>query len=870
MISGAYRKKLSMRWSANKRIKLLNKITERPAFGRAYLIISLVVLLVTTLVWSILGAKLQLANADQLINAYLFSEGSVFHNASFPIQHSFLLKWPLFYLIKLFHYSSISFVAVTVFVAVTTIATLTAILYRKERRPLVFGTICLGLASTLLLVPSVPYSGALLPVNMAMLATRNIEYIIYVISIVLIVRAPRTRSWQFALAILVLSLLIASDKLFMLPSIGGAVIGIIGYGLFKRWELVSKSIQWLLASVIATILAAAMIAAINLSGLTIIAGQSAAGPYGVIADSKALVLGTSFAITGLATNFGANPGYNAVEIKQLPAATFHGLMSFGGFGYLINAIMLIVLLYMCCRLLSDSVMNKKPEQLANTIWPTTAIFMLLTTATVIGSFILSNHYYPVDARYLGISLFAVSLAAASYVSKKSWRPEKIVLVGGVLLISCAFSVVASIQHFGSDRQALANFNDRNHTVMQALAIHKVDVLVGDYWRVLPSKLASKNKLNILPLDGCASNRSILSSTAWQPDLHHKRFAYLLSLDNNQTGYPNCSLEEVVKAYGRPNASHLVAGTLSQPKELLLFYDRGMHQSAPKGLTNSIPTVLPITLDEMPFTSCNAPTVMNIVAHQDDDLLFLSPDLLNDVASSRCVRTVYVTAGDSGYKQPYWLAREEGSEAAYSAMMGKQDLWVQRIVSLSPDSYITVANPRKNARISLIFMHLPDGNIHGQGFKDTGNESLNRLDRGAITKIHSLDRQSVYSKKELVSALSSLMAAYHPSEIHTQSNYVGTIYPDHSDHLAVGSLVQQAYGEYEANQFDNRVLIPLSYYIGYPVHELPINLFGVDLQRKESAFLSYAHFDGGVCSSQKQCDQTPTYRAYIEHQYLNPN
>ena len=39
--------------------------------------------------------------------------------------------------------------------------------------------------------------------------------------------------------------------------------------------------------------------------------------------------------------------------------------------------------------------------------------------------------------------------------------------------------------------------------------------------------------------------------------------------------------------------------------------------------------------------------MQIVAHPDDDLLFQSPDLLHDVVGGKCVRTVFVTAGERG-------------------------------------------------------------------------------------------------------------------------------------------------------------------------------------------------------------------------------
>src|ERR1700694_2302046 len=46
-------------------------------------------------------------------------------------------------------------------------------------------------------------------------------------------------------------------------------------------------------------------------------------------------------------------------------------------------------------------------------------------------------------------------------------------------------------------------------------------------------------------------------------------------------------------------------------------------------------------------SATSGTTLNIVAHEDDDLLFLSPDLLHAIQAGRAVRTVFVTAGDSG-------------------------------------------------------------------------------------------------------------------------------------------------------------------------------------------------------------------------------
>jgi hypothetical protein len=58
--------------------------------------------------------------------------------------------------------------------------------------------------------------------------------------------------------------------------------------------------------------------------------------------------------------------------------------------------------------------------------------------------------------------------------------------------------------------------------------------------------------------------------------------------------------------------------------------------------------------------CNNGASMNIVAHEDDDILFLSPDLVHDIRHGRCVRTVFVTAGDAGKRPPMRKVALRGS------------------------------------------------------------------------------------------------------------------------------------------------------------------------------------------------------------------
>ncbi|HEV7454685.1 MAG TPA: hypothetical protein VGO07_05495, partial [Candidatus Saccharimonadales bacterium] len=75
-------------------------------FRPGYALFGVAVLATTTLFWAIAGARLQAGNADQLVNPLLLAHGNTFHQTQFPAAHSQLLKWPVFWLVKLFGLSS--------------------------------------------------------------------------------------------------------------------------------------------------------------------------------------------------------------------------------------------------------------------------------------------------------------------------------------------------------------------------------------------------------------------------------------------------------------------------------------------------------------------------------------------------------------------------------------------------------------------------------------------------------------------------------------------------------------------------------------------------------------------------------------------
>jgi len=245
-----------------------------------------------------------------------------------------------------------------------------------------------------------------------------------------------------------------------------------------------------------------------------------------------------------------------------------------------------------------------------------------------------------------------------------------------------------------------------------------------------------------------------------------------------------------------------------------------------------------------FHSCSRGATMNIVAHEDDDLLFLSPDLLHDIQSGKCVRTVFVTAGDAAERvggttdqmRQYWMAREAGSRAAYALMAGVRNSWRQSTVRVDGHP-ITEFTLRGAPRISEVFMRLPDGNFDGSGVSVHNFESLLKLQENQISVIHAIDGSTSYSKAGLLKTVTDLVRGFRPGTIRAQDYVDGDYAPigDHADHNAAAYLAHAASDAYG----------PAHRLIGYRDYDIslrPANVTGRDLTLKQNAFYLYDKYD----------------------------
>ncbi len=828
---------------------------------------SLFVLIATSILWAYRGASVHSTNADQLVNSYLFDSNHVFKQATLPGQHSFLIKWPLIFLVKLLGSTPTAFTVVTILCVLITIVAFAYILYRIERRPLYVGLLYLCLASTLLLVPAAPFASALLPVNMAMITTRNVEYIVYIASLILLIRSRRLRSTGFWIATIALATLIASDKLFLGMAVGGALIGLLAYALTRGWNMVSFSAGWLVDGLVAGVLATVVLALVPAFTITHIASSGTASPYTLTHGPFGLALGFAFGVLGLLTNFGANPIYDSLSVQSIPRNLMDHLFSFSGPGFILNACIVILCAVAIVRIIQHSFAYNRDKTVSIDDRPTRLSILLILSSLAAGaSFVLTDHYWPADSRYLAIGLFTAFICLATYGRSVTLRPKTVYTGGAVLLVVICLSTVGMHNTATYQKRALEPINKRNQVVTELMHARNAKLLVGDYWRVIPIRQASHRTLQVTPLANCTTPRDVLSSAAWQSDLTKHGFAYLLSLDRSLTDYPHCSLEQVTAVFGRPNKSSVVAGTASTPTELLLFYDSGIHKSSPT-TSKKTSTIFPVASADLPDQVCDGPTVVQTIAHQDDDLLFMNPDLANDIRDNKCIRSIYLTAGDAGGNSFYWLGREKGAEYAYSKMLGIPQVWVERTIKLQTGQFITITNPRGNPTIQLIFMHLPDGNINGKGFVDNDFASLEKLNNGVIKNMVTVDDQSSYSRQQLVDSLAELFEIYRPTLIRTQSS----LNPDprrrdHSDHIAVGRLTQSAYEVFESKVYQNSVTIPIEFYAGYGIADQPANVTGPELEDKNQAFSEYTKHDPAACSSNQSCWMHSSYREYLPRQY----
>jgi hypothetical protein len=248
------------------------------------------------------------------------------------------------------------------------------------------------------------------------------------------------------------------------------------------------------------------------------------------------------------------------------------------------------------------------------------------------------------------------------------------------------------------------------------------------------------------------------------------------------------------------------------------------------------------------------------AHEDDWQLFMNPSAFQDVldGASKTV-FVHVTAGDAGLgtgqgsrKKPYYLARENGAREAIRFMADTDHEPSVRNESRAMLNAHRVFRVAYRNTVSY-FLRVPDGNIKGEGFEDTGFQSLLRLHKGAMATMTAVDGSTVYRGwDDLVRTVRAIVDAERGRASLVQINVAETdqsINPDdHADHLMTAQAALDAVKDMSCVR---RVS-----YVDYASAKLPENLNAQQRDMESSVFAvtlagvqafdhstSWRHYDG---------------------------
>ncbi|MEM5438686.1 RICIN domain-containing protein [Paraburkholderia diazotrophica] len=230
--------------------------------------------------------------------------------------------------------------------------------------------------------------------------------------------------------------------------------------------------------------------------------------------------------------------------------------------------------------------------------------------------------------------------------------------------------------------------------------------------------------------------------------------------------------------------------------------------------------------------CSAGTLVTVVAHLDDDLLFVEPGISEQLRAGWCVTTVHLIGGANGANFAYVQKREQGSRLAYARMAGVPNDWDETTVRIAgkPVFQLTL---KAQPKVRLLELRLPGGAVRG------GRVPLALLwDQGATITTYPMGHGEIAPARYTRDSLSAVLRS-----ILQDATRIYTLNPDtvpfieHPDHIYSARITRHV------AQILGRS-IPIAYHITYPTGTWPSTLYGDEAQRKRDISASYFTIDGG--------------------------
>ncbi|SEQ76415.1 PIG-L family deacetylase [Lentzea albida] len=275
-----------------------------------------------------------------------------------------------------------------------------------------------------------------------------------------------------------------------------------------------------------------------------------------------------------------------------------------------------------------------------------------------------------------------------------------------------------------------------------------------------------------------------------------------------------------------------------------------------GATAAAATALPNTGAALAAASsaANLPddgSFVTIIAHTDDDLLFINPDIQPSVLSGLPVRTIVLTAdqneGAGGLSREELSASvQEGQRSAYAKLAGQPNNWTRgtkevATMILEIDTLVGAPN------VQLLYLNIPDG---GDPLPEH-NESLKKLweDPNHVAPViiptgGPVQVQQWYNQADVNNVLLALLEEFQPTMIRIQDpspndGFAGQ-FDEHNDHIHAARFATRAVKAYEGT--DARGFALLTRYRCYNIGASPINVPAALAGPKSEAYQAYAAHD----------------------------
>ncbi|MCW2913759.1 MAG: GlcNAc-PI de-N-acetylase [Actinomycetia bacterium] len=264
------------------------------------------------------------------------------------------------------------------------------------------------------------------------------------------------------------------------------------------------------------------------------------------------------------------------------------------------------------------------------------------------------------------------------------------------------------------------------------------------------------------------------------------------------------------------------------------------------------------------------TVMHFVAHPDDDLFFLNPEIQQSIAARHRVIGVCLTAAESNGRngpskhsnvRDYTRARQNGLRAAYGQMAlgDPKARWSRSTLRLPNGAQAEVDTLDQTTLIFLNLRKAPfDGRLRNLWAGRTGSLPTLVPTGGAV------DGRYHYRRTELIDALVHLLEVYRPTLIrtmdldpdrqvhnkrHSRHSDHGDL-SDHEDHTATAQFTWAALARYAGPGGGRHWLVES--YRGYYNCRWPFNLSDPAWRAKEAVLGVYSGSVPADCGDPAGC------------------